>query len=263
MTELIEHSTFITNLIATQICTVQKLPDRVKVIALFMGVAEELLAMKNYNGFVAVAEAIYCHPVQRLQNTFNLLKIQDPNTQLQGVRIKTELEAQKNSQFSFPSVPYFHDIVHEIDQIADLPDMVDGLHNWEKRMEFLKFYNTVKHFQQSGKIFADIPENHKFRLSVYKEVVWDPHKLREESHLLEEEWTFLSPQEEQDKVVRAVPLPWKTPNYARGRGWMKKANFLSMSLDPQTQKYWDFLAFFVQTFNASKYSWCHYRCNDW
>lgn len=252
VTALVDHCTFISNLVATQVCSVQKLPERVKAISLWIGVADELLAMKNMNGFIAVSEGLCSYPVQRLQNTFNLLKIQDPNLTISYQRIKNELEIHKNSPIAYPSVPYFRDVVHEIDQLSETPDFVDGLHNWDKRMEFLKYLNVVKKLQASGSsCFGEIPKNPKFRASIAREQIWDPHQLRTQSCLLEEEWTFLSPQEEQEKVLRAIPLPWKVPNYSKGKGWKKIGNFFTMELESQTQKYWDFLAFFNQVFHAS------------
>lgn len=140
--------------VATEICRVDNLKNRVKIMQKFIEIACKLRALNNFNGCVEIVSGLNCSSVSRLKNTINALP-------QKCVSILLELQeiVQRNKQYSRlrkeihtcspPCVPYLGLYLQDLIAVEEsIQDTDQGLINCLKKKELGSIIREIDQYKE-------------------------------------------------------------------------------------------------------------------
>jgi len=175
---MIERFNEISSWVATTICMVEKVKDRVKVVCKFIDIAQKLRALGNFNALLEIVSGFNRGPVFRLKETFALLVKKDK----QRDSILQELVAFTSSDRAYavlrqaiksanpPVLPYLGMYLTDLTFIEEgNKNFVGGLINFQKQrliasaiQDILVYQDKEYQFPANETLMANLKCDHYF-----------------------------------------------------------------------------------------------------
>jgi hypothetical protein len=152
----------LTYLVATEICHVQSIKQRARVVEFFVDVARECYALGNFNSFMAIVSGLNMTPVHRLKKTWGKVNTTDfdtfekhmnPSLNFSNYRTAlSEASASASTDDDMCVVPFFSLLVKDIYflNISTKSRLPDGQVNFRKFWELSKVITQFLSWKQAS-----------------------------------------------------------------------------------------------------------------